>query len=112
MRNAGDPTLERLILRVLQDVNIGDYIVLSTEIRGEGVADGRILASYWFPDKMVSAGELVVLYTRKGTGRTKKLKSGTAHFFYWGLGAPLWTQDTDAAVVIEARDWAYVTRDE
>lgn len=101
----GDPKKERLVLRVNQDVNIGYFLVLCTGLSSGQVNTG-IEHSYWFPDKDVRSGDLVVLYSKPGTDNEKALESGSkAHFFYWGLSGPLWNERSRGVVVIHAPEW-------
>ena len=96
---------ERLVLKVLADTDIGDYLVLQTGFNDNEVTIGTY-HTYWFPDKAVSAGDLVVLYTRAGKENEKLLNSGkSAHFFYWGLAKPIWKNKERAPVVLHAPEW-------
>jgi hypothetical protein len=96
---------ERITMKVRYNCNVGDYLLMRT-----GYADGEVTIdvknAYWFPYKDVSAGDLIVLYTKKGRQGEKPLKkSGTAHFFYWGLDATIWSSLEVAAVLLEAPTW-------
>lgn len=96
---------ERLVLHVVADTDIGDYLVLQTGFN-DGCVTIATFETYWFPYKAVSAGDLVVLYTRSGTKTQKDLKGGrTAHFFYWGLTFPIWDREDRALVVLHAPEW-------
>lgn len=91
---------ERVVLRVQDDDDIGHYAVFQTRLSDDGRAlSGKIAACYWFPDKEVKTGDLVVLYTKSGERSEKKNESGTtSHFFYWGMTEPLWTKKTPTLV--------------
>ena len=96
---------ERLVLKVIADTDIGDYLVIQT-----GFNDGEVTIgtyqTYWFPYKSVSVGDLVILYTKSGNENAKGLKNGkTAHFFYWGLNAAIWNRKDRAPVVLHAPEW-------
>jgi hypothetical protein len=103
---------ERLILKVIADTDIGDYLVLQT-----GFHDGEVTIgtynTFWFPYKPVSAGDLIVLYTKSGRENVKELK-GTrkAHFFYWGLSSVLWERNDLAPVLLHAPEWISKAPDE
>lgn len=101
----GIPEKERLVLSVLADTDIGDYLVLRTKaINGQPTS--RTKDVYWFPDEVVKGGDLVVLYTKFGIRSTKVLPDGSkAHFFYWGKDGSLWEPGLDMAVLIYADDW-------
>ena len=101
----GDPNKERLVLRVLQDVNIGYFLVLCTGF-SEGQVNTGVNETFWFPDKEVQAGDLVVLYSKSGATNEKTLEGGSkAHFFYWGLSGPLWNAANRGVVVVHAPEW-------
>jgi hypothetical protein len=101
----GDQKKERLVLRVGQDVNIGYFLVLCTGFT-DGQVDTGIQQTFWFPDKEVKTGDLVVLYTKSGKNSEKQLEGGaTAHFFYWGLSGPQWDKPNRSVVVLHAPEW-------
>ena len=101
----GDLDRERLVLHAKRNADIGDFLLIRT-----GVEDGEVTTdvrdSFWFPDRPVKAGDLVVVYSKSGTHREKKIDGGrTAHFFYWGQKAPLWRDEDFAPVLLHAPDW-------
>ena len=102
----GDLHEERLILEVSMDDDIGRYVVFDTAAAEDGGVSNRVKRAYWFPDKAVSAGDLVVLYTRAGQPKIKR-NSGdfTTHFFYWGLDQPVWDRPGKLAVLLKTQDW-------
>jgi len=104
----GDIQKERLILKASSDTDVGDYAVLRSLIgSSDGPTSGRKRA-YWFPDTDVKAGDLVVLYTKKGSLSKKPLVGGggTVHFFYWGSDIPLWDEN-HCAVLLFASEWDF-----
>lgn len=108
IKDAGIVKKERLVLKILKDCNIGYYIVVYTYYidKNDGSISANVLNSFWFPDKRVIAGDLVILYTKKGEESEKKNKDGsTSHFFYWGLDKTIWNEEDDCAVLIEIEDW-------
>ena len=103
---------ERLVLRIMADTDIGDYLVIQTGFVHGGVSV-ETYHSYWFPYKSVSTGDLVVLYTKTGQENEKRLGSGkTAHFFYWGLEEAIWKFSDRASVVLHAPIWESKDPDE
>jgi hypothetical protein len=107
--DAGVFSKERIILKALTDLDVGDYAVFRS---GTGTStnkptSGRKIA-YWFPDFKVEEGDLVVLYTKRGTRGTKLLDSGrTAHYFYWGRDEMLWGDNQFGAVLLEVSNWQF-----
>jgi hypothetical protein len=107
VRYKGNISSERLVLQVLADADIGAYAVFKTEV-SQGSVSNEIKASYWFPDKLVEAGDLVVLCTKEGVDKEKLNESGsTTHFFYWGKTKPVWNVDNRAAVLLRIAEWDY-----
>ena len=108
----GNYDKERLILKVRTDTDIGNYIVIQS-----GFNDGEVtivtFQTYWFPYKAVSAGDLVVLYTKSGKENEKELQEGKrAHFFYWGLSSEIWKRNDRAPVILHAPEWVSKSPDE
>lgn len=95
----GDSKKERLIIRVLNDADLGEYILLRTGLTDGDVNIG-VANTFWFPDKAISAGDLVVVYSRAGNTKERKAESGrTIHFFYWDQPNAIW-QDREIGVVL------------
>lgn len=104
---AGNLQKERLVIKIRDDVDIGEYAVFHSRISSNAIPTSGSKKAYWFPDRAVKAGDLVVLYTKAGTTGKKDLGEGrTAHFFYWGQETALWGPNT-GAVVLEISDWIY-----
>ncbi len=100
---------ERLILKASAALNVGDYVILRSLV-SDGNPTAGWKGAYWFPDLEVSANDLVVLYSKKGSQSTKVLKSGrTAHFFYWGRTEPMWGNNGHGAVILLASEWDFQT---
>lgn len=107
--DSGNPSKERIVLKALKDLDVGEFAVLRSGVGndGESPTAGRKIA-YWFPDKKVKANDLIVLYTKKGSQSSKVLQNGhTAHFFYWGRDEALWGDKQFGAVVSEIWDWDF-----
>ena len=106
IEDAGDLDRERLVLRASDDVDIGDFIVLIARATGEEkVRSGDIARAYWFEDKRIKKGDLVVLYSKSGTRREKENASGTtSHFYYWGRETACWNERV-RVVLAHAPSW-------
>jgi hypothetical protein len=105
--DAGQQSNERLVIRAETDADVGEYLVMCSSTSSEGNATAGRKVAYWFPDKEVKSGDLVVLYSKSGTQSEKKLQSGaTAHFFYWGVDKPLWVSG-NGAVLLLALEWKF-----
>jgi hypothetical protein len=106
--DAGDLANERLVLRALDDMDIGSYMILRSKADASGNPLSGLKTAYWLPDIRISKGDLVVLYTKTGKASKKILESGrTAHFYYWHQTNPLWeAEKKNTAVVLLADSWA------
>ena len=103
---------ERLVLKVMADTDIGDYLIIQTGFNN-GEVTIKTYHCYWFPYKSVSAGDLVVLYTKPGKTNETDLGNGRkVHFFYWGIESVIWNVKDRSLVVLHAPEWASKSPDE
>ena len=110
--DSGELSKERIILKALADIGIGDYALLRSGVTPSGRPTSGWKSAYWFPDMDVKAEDLVILYTKKGSRSSKELDGGrTAHFFYWGREEALWGSKLFGAVLLEAADWQFAIPD-
>lgn len=106
IRDKADLTNERVVLSVLKDCNIGDYIIFDT-IYSENEISNKLRHTYWFPDKKVHKGDKVILYTKNGIEKEKHNESGNnSHFFYWNLDKTVWNETEDCAVLIKIENYS------
>lgn len=97
---------ERIVLDVISDTDIGEFIVLDTTYTNQGKVSNKVRHPYWFPDKKAKEGDVVVLYTKKGTNTSKVNPNGaSSHFFYWGLENNVWNNDGDCALLLHVDNW-------
>lgn len=92
---------ERLVLEAVQ--------LFCTRPLSSGEVSSTVERTFWFPDQKVEAGDLVVLYTKRGSQhRRQNEDKTTTHFFHWNLDAPLW-DGAVVPVVANLRDWEAVS---
>ena len=104
--DGGDVNKERIVLQALDDENVGEYAIFRAANNEDHVVTTDVSHVFWFPDKVVSAGDHVVVYTKRGTDKEKLLNSGSrSHFFYWGLSESLWRSDQYAVVALHVDSW-------
>lgn len=104
----GDYDKEYVVLDVKDDCDIGRYLVADSTYTSETKVSNKLRHLYWFPDKQVKKGEIVVLYTKSGKNYSGTTDRGTpVHYFYWELGVPVWNDTGDCAVLIEANTWEF-----
>lgn len=106
IRSAGTYDEERVVLESDSSTQIGIYAVADTHLGTDGKISSRLQSIYWFPDRRVREGDLVVLYTKRGSQSVKDNPDGThSYFFYWGLESPMWVGPDSRALLIEMANW-------
>ena len=107
VHNHGNQNEEYVLLSVLEDCDIGDYMLADSTFTADDKISNKVRHTYWFPDKDVKKGELVSLRTKKGSNTEIKTEKGTVvHRFYWGLKESVWNDEGDCAVLFLVNDWA------
>lgn len=102
---AGDIANERLSLRALDNLDVGDYLVAQSGYIGDNPTTD-FYHTFWFPFKPIQKGDLVVVYTKVGRNRERVLERGNkAHFYYLDLETPIWTRPDSGAVLLHAPTW-------
>jgi hypothetical protein len=94
--DAAEANRQRIVIRIGEDGDIGEYVVLLASALDDGkAASGAAKAAYWFQDRAVSKGDIVILYTKSGKNSEKLNENGhKSHFFYWGIGLTSFTEWT------------------
>jgi len=93
-------------MRVLEDTQVGNFVLIRTTASGEDYYGGTITKAFWFQDTDAKIGDLIILYTKRGNFSKKENKSGTvSHFYYMGSSEAIWTRGNTAAVLIESKAW-------
>jgi hypothetical protein len=101
----GDLPTERVTLRAKVDLDLGDYLFAQSGY-ADGVPTINFFHTYWFQYKKISAGDLVVIYSKEGSESSKKLTTGKmAHFYYLDLKSTIWDDPNKAAVILYAPKW-------
>lgn len=96
---------ERLTLRVLEDCNCGDYIVMDTTYNENGEKSNVWRHALHLPNLKVCKGDQIKIYTRSGLQRTVKSKQGNnLHFVFWGLSGSIWNNSEDIAYLYKISD--------
>jgi len=101
----GNINNERIGLKVLRDCDLKYFQLFKTHFVKEGFYN-RAYASYWFTPQTAKAGDLIVVYTKKGDDSIKKNSDGTTtYFLYWGLNEPIFTGSNKGVVLAQIEDW-------
>ena len=106
IRNLGRKDNERVILEVTEQDDIGHYILARSSYTSDKAVSSKLQDIYWLPDQKVQPGDLVVVYTKSGYGRSKQNKDGSSsHFLYWGIDDPIWDEEDSVPVLFCIQDW-------
>lgn len=106
VHNHGDFKKEYVLLRVLEDCDIGEHMLADNTYTQDGIVSNKVRHTYWFPDKEVKKGELVSVWTRKGSDTEAKNDNDTTiHRFFWGLSEAIWNDDGDCALLFHIDSW-------
>lgn len=106
IERAGDIDQERVVLRATADADIGEYAIFN----GRAARTGNVMAGpvpnvYWFVDKEIKKGDIVVLYSKDGENSEKTNDDGTkSYFFYWRRQNPIWVPGR-IPVLVETPSW-------
>lgn len=111
IKDAGRLQDERVLLEAEDDGNVGLFVVLVSKVVEEKKVSSLLRNPYWFPDKDVKKGDLIVLYSRGGSYNAIDNKDASkSHFFYIGSTQPLYQDDADCVIVMESNPWCYSSK--
>ena len=106
VKEHGDLKKERIILKALDNVDIGNYMIADTTYVDDEQISNKLRHTYWLPDVKVNKDDLIVIYTKVGNESIKENKSGSkTYFFYWELGRTVWNQNEEAAAIFHINNW-------
>lgn len=94
---------ERIVFTVESECELGRYLVAHSKIINDTSFSSKLQDTYWFPDKKVFPGDLVVLYTKLGESSAAVNEDNSkTYFYYWGLSNPLSTIERNCLVLLDA----------
>ena len=106
IENKGVAENERIILKVLESDNVGQYVIFKTKKLADDRVSSRPSDVFWFQNKEVKKGDWVVIYTKSGTYKSIiNEKGNTSHFFYWDKKEPLWKDSIDIPILLHIDEW-------
>lgn len=106
-RDRGDLSGERIVLVSSEDMDVGKYLLLKSRTVNKDEVSTDLKDCFWLPDLSISAGDLVVIYSKAGQNRSKEYGDGSkSHFMYRGLKSAIWGDDADCAVLMEISSWS------
>lgn len=98
---------EKLVLEVVQNCNIGRYMVIDTTFNEDGKVSNLHRHVFFFPHKEVKRGELIFLFSKKSVltvGYTNDTNE-YYHSYNWNLDVHVWNNDGDEALLIHYLDF-------
>jgi hypothetical protein len=106
VQDKGNLDKERIVLTADADCDIGFYAFFRCTANDKGrPLSGAVPNVYWFMNKDVKKGDLIVLYSKRGTRSEKEIGEGhKSHFFYWGMTTSLWTKGV-IPVLVKTSEW-------
>lgn len=112
IKDHGNIARERIVFRATESKDIGGCIVLRvvTVLRDKKrLLQNTVRDAYWFIDRVVTQGDLIILYT-KATSTAYKIKAEegkkASHFFYWGLTDAIWGNDDSGLAYGTLSTWS------
>lgn len=99
-----DTTSERISLIATGDGNTKDYLILDTTYDKNGNVSNKFKHAFRFPDKPFKKGDIIRLYSKKGTDNTVPHPSKAdvkVHSFYWDVQSGIWNDKGDNALLIK-----------
>ena len=92
-------------MRTIKEGDIGGYICAISLLKNNNNVSSKIKYPYWFPDKIVSEGSIIVLYTKGGIDNERVNNDGSVtYFFYRGEENPIITAQS-CAIIFEISAW-------
>lgn len=97
---------ERVTFVVKDDLEIGDFAILQCSRDGDRNLTTDVRRAFWFPNKKIQKGDIVVIYSKTGGEKEKALDQGRkAHFYYWDESMPIWDDADLGAVILHAPEY-------
>lgn len=108
IKDPGNKDKERVILKVLNDTDLGGYMLAVSLEEVDQSISTNLKNVMWMEDQPLKAGDLVVVYTKEGNnGKIANTDGSTSYFYYWSLTKPIGLTK-DAGVLLYEVDWSFV----
>jgi len=91
---------ERVVLDILEDSNIGHYMLLDTSYTHHNKPSRKIQHTYKFQNQQVKEGDIVILYTKAGKDSIQQNSYAITYSFYWNLDSCVWGNADDCALIV------------
>ena len=107
IKDPGNKDKERIILKVLNDTDLGGYMMAVSTEESDKTISTRLKNVMWMEDQPLKSGDLVVVYTKDGnSGKIDNSDGSTSYFYYWSLARPI-GETKDAGVLLFEVDWSF-----
>ena len=108
VKDAGKIEDERVVIDVLADTNLGNYITSIVRETGAETISSKMISPVWFPSISVKTGDKVVVYSRNGErGKKSMTTGGTVYFFYRNCIKPLCDDARKGVLLMSLSDWNF-----
>ena len=99
--NRGKITGEYLLLEVLRDTNLHNYILYDSTYNEFHTEQSENKHFYWFPYTEVREGDYIYLYSGAGENRKSydTALDYTEHLFFWGMKDAVWQKGCSTAYI-------------
>ncbi len=104
--NEGGLENECVNLKVLEDCNLGNYLIADCTYVDEHAISNKARHTFFFPDWNVKKGHEVLLWTY-GDFNPKTVENDglVIHNFFWRFDTEIWNNEGDCAFLCELSDW-------
>lgn len=99
---------ECIILKVVDDCNLWPYVLIDNTYGPDGKVSNINRHLFIFPNKNVSEGDYIAIYTKVGTNTSFTNSQGsTTHKFFWGYDNDyrIWNKGGDRALLIKVSEY-------
>ncbi len=107
----GDSENERILIDVLEDCELGNYVLALSNIVNDISISNKIENVYWLENQELKKGDLVIVYTKRpGTAIQKfENQSGAmSYFLFWNLDTTISSKQDKKVVCLETT-WSTMT---
>jgi hypothetical protein len=104
IREAGNLSKERVVMKAEASTDIGQYIFFCVDTVDDQPTTS-VRNTYWFPNKNINPGDYVIVYSKEGKSSEKEFKNVTSHFFYLGSNTTIWDIKNVGATILFAPEW-------
>ena len=99
---------EYVEITATSDCEIGKYLVSKSTNSLDGIVTNRLRYVYWFPDKKISKGDSIQLYTKMGQNCvTNNIDGKTIHTFYWNKLKAIWNDTGESVMLFKIIKWRH-----